>query len=456
MKKIILIAVNIMLVACALAQKQVFDVISYTIPQGWDKIEMPEGIQLSAKDATGKYAAAIILRSAATATPARENFTSSWEKLVKGTVTVSGKPSMQDPATEKGWDIISGQAGYTDGADKGWVTLITATGNGKMANVTIMTNDSKYQDQIMDLIKSLELNEPAEKLANENAASPTNNTTGSGGKNIYSIIVPPTWSLNAGENSLMIEKNTPAGKRIIEFMNVVQSSGSLEKDMEHIFFEVFDGWSLHGSPNNLLFEKGDHEKGFTCQGLPYYMLSNSITKTGSGNGDVIKGTVLLIQVGSNVAVINSADQILGSETGMALNFLLFNLKINGVTGKSVNYKTQLTGTWGSSSGLYGNSLSSVTSYDADGKYYVLIQSSYTVGYDYYNDLIKKKQFKSQGVFSVKGNILERKYGSGATTKYFIRFYSRKYGNNEWENAMSLYDCNYDKNKIETVLPFHKV
>lgn len=458
---------NIILVASALAQKMVFDVLNYTIPKGWDKIETSKGIQLSAKnDGTGKYATAIILRSTATTAPSNENFTNSWGKLVKGTVTVSGEPVMQEPATEKGWSIASGQANYTDGADKGWVTLITATGNGKMANVIIMTNTDKYQNPILDFIKSLDLNEtataqnnstrPVEKSVNENPASPINYITGSGNKNIYSVTVPPTWTLNAGENSLMLEKNTNTGKRIIEFMNLLKSSGSLEKDMEHIFFEVFDGWSLHNSSNNLLFEKGDHEKGVTCQGLPYYMLSNSIIKNGSGNGEVIKGTVLLIQAGANVAVINSADKILGSEIDMAFNFLLFNLKINGIAGKNVDYKKQLAGTWGSNSGLYGNSLSTVTSYTTEGKYYVLAQSSYTTSYDYYNDLIKKKQFKSEGTFTLQGNVLKRKYSSGSTTKYFIRFYSGKYGNNEWRNLMSLYDCNYDKSKIETILPFQKI
>ena len=455
MKKIQALFAFIVITISCFAQKQTFDVLNYTIPKGWDKAEMPGGIQLSAKnDGKGNYATAVILSSAATTASAQENFNDSWEKLVKGTVAVSEEPTMQEPAVEKGWNVVSGQAGYTDGANKGWVTLITATGNGKMANVVIMTNTDKYQNQILDLIKSLDLNETATAQNNNTKpTSPTNYTTGSGSKNIYSITVPPTWSLNDGANTLTLEKNTTTGKRIIECMSMVKSSGNLEKDMEHIFFEVFDGWSLYSAPNNLLFEKGDHEKGVTCQGLPYYMLSNSITKPG---GDVIKATVLIIQVGANVAIINTADNILGSESEMALNFLLFTLKINGAAEKNVDYKTQLTGTWVSSSGLYGNSLSVATNYTADGKYYVLTQSSYTVGYDYYNNLIKSKQFKGAGVFAFKGNVLERKTASGQVTKYFIRFYARKSGNNAWRNLMGLYQCDYDKNRIETVVPFQKI
>ncbi|MGC4099998.1 hypothetical protein [Ferruginibacter sp.] len=458
MKKLTnLLAFIIMAVSC-FAQKQTFDVVNYTLPKGWDKTEMPGGIQLSAKnDGKGNYATVVILRSAVTTASANDNFNSSWEQLVKSTVTVAGEPTMQEPAVEKGWNVISGQSTYTEGANKGSATLITATGNSKMANVVIMTNTSKYQTQILDFIKSLDLNETATAQSNNTSpASTTNAVTGSGNKNIYSITVPPTWNLNAGGNSLTLEKNTTTGKRIIEFMSMVKSSGSLEKDMEHIFFEVFDGWSLYNSPNNLLFEKGDHEKGVTCQGLPYYMLSNSIRQNGSGNGDVIKGTVLLIQVGSNVAIINTADKILGSDAEMAVNFLLFTLKINGAAEKNVDYKNQLIGTWASGSGVYGNSLITATSYTAEGKCYVLAQSSYTVGYDYYNDLIKKKQFKSEGTFAFKGNVLERKTGSVAGAKYFTRFYSRKYGNNQWSDLMGLYLYDYDKNKIESLIPFHKI
>lgn len=386
-KNMLLFNLLLMVSYTCFAQKQTFDVVNYIIPSGWDKTEMANGIQLSTKnDGKGNYATAVILRSAVS--------------------IVSEEPTMQAPATEKGWSVISGQAGYTDGANKGWVTLISATGNGKMAS-----------------------------------------------KNIYSITVPPTWSLNEGGNSLTLEKNTTTGKRIIELMNMVRSSGNLEKDMEHIFFEVFDGWNIYNGSNNQLFEKGDHEKGVTCQGLSYYMLSNSITKPG---GDVIKGTVLIIQVGANVAIINTADKILGSESEMALNFLLFTLKINGVADKNVDYKKQLIGTWASGSGSYGNSLIAATSYTAEGKYYVLTQSSYTVGYDYYNDLIKSKQFKGEGVFAFKGNVLERKTSSGSSSNYFIRFYSRKYGNNAWGDVMGLYQYDYDKNKIETLLPFQKL
>ena len=157
------------------AQKQAFDVVNFTIPQGWDKTESENGVQLSIKDdGKGSYAAMVIVRSVASNASANDNFNSSWENLVKGTVKVSEAPTMSDMNIEKGWEVLSGHANYTDGATKGFVTLITATGNGKMANVVIMTNTNKYQEEILAFLNSLELNETA-TAQNQNNSAPVNN-----------------------------------------------------------------------------------------------------------------------------------------------------------------------------------------------------------------------------------------------------------------------------------------
>lgn len=149
------------------SQKQSFDVVSFTIPKGWDKAVTKNGVQLSAKDdGKGNYAAVIIVRSvSSTATP-NKNFNNSWQSLVKGTVQVSEVPSMSDMQIEKGWQCITGQANYKDGNTKGLVTLITATCNGKMANVVIMTNTSKYQEELLGFVNSLELINVATQRSN--------------------------------------------------------------------------------------------------------------------------------------------------------------------------------------------------------------------------------------------------------------------------------------------------
>lgn len=158
MKFHLLLVLFLSFAICGFAQKQSFDVINYEMPKGWDKTETENGVQLSTKDdGKGSYAVAVMVRSVASTASPDENFSSSWEKLVKGTVKVSEAPATSDMDIEKGWTCISGRANYTDGSTKGVVTLVTATGNGKMVNIVLMTNTSQYHTELLAFLNSLEL-----------------------------------------------------------------------------------------------------------------------------------------------------------------------------------------------------------------------------------------------------------------------------------------------------------
>ncbi|QIL37933.1 hypothetical protein G7074_00710 [Pedobacter sp. HDW13] len=52
-----------------------------------------------------------------------EDFAACWNKLLKSTVQVNTELSMGMPTKENGWDVISGGANYTDGANTGMATL---------------------------------------------------------------------------------------------------------------------------------------------------------------------------------------------------------------------------------------------------------------------------------------------------------------------------------------------
>ncbi|MBS1758539.1 MAG: hypothetical protein JST23_00345 [Bacteroidetes bacterium] len=467
MNKLFLSALLLLSGSITFAQKETFGVVNYTVPANYELVKNENVLTYYKEDkSTGAYCNFFIYKIMPGQGGTKNDFDFAWDKLMQAPFKFTATPAMQPEATLKGWKFLIGNARYIDNGVATLAMLINFSGENNMQAVCILSNSDKYKIDIENFIASVDVMKetipsPAtqpqsEKGKNEKTVSSENNVTGAGNLNIYSITAPPTWNLNSNENNLTLEKNTALGKRVIEFMKPISSSGDLEKDMEHIFFEVFAGWELHLNPNATIFEAGSHEKGQTGQGLNYYMLSNGIKKKGPNNSDVIKATVLLIQAGNKVAIINTTDNILGSEADMALNFMLFNLKLNGVEGKAISNRQPLVGTWGSNSGLYGNSLSFVTSYMADGKYYVLAQSSYTIGYDYYNDIIKKKQFKSQGSYNINSNVLERTPSSGSLSKYYIRFLSRKYGNREWENAISIYDKNYDKSKINSPSVFQKI
>lgn len=446
----------------AIAQKQTFGIVSFARPANF-QVEKKDNVLTfySQNKATGAYCIFFIYNIQNGKGDVQQDFDAAWKKLVLQPNDITATAAMQPQAVLKGWQFLIGNTNFKDKGVATLAMLCNFSGNKQSQAVLIMSNSSAYQTDIEDFIASVDIERdvslpaPNTDTADARNIEQTDDVGIAGDKNAYSIVVPPTWSLNSTGGNLLLEKNTSIGKRTIEFMSMIRSSGDLENDMSHIFFEVFDGWELR-IPQNSLLSEADQEKGITCQGLNYYMLSNSIKKKDPASFDVIKATVLLIQVGDKVAIINSTDNILGSEVGNALNFLLFNLKIKGIADKNIDYRKQLIGTWGTGSGSVSNSIKGVTSYTTEGKYYSLVESSYSTGYSYYYDLIKKKQFKSQGAFSFSKNVLERKLGSGGVTRYFIRFFSTRYGEREWENLMGLYEVDYDKNKISGLSYFHKI
>ena len=149
------------------AQKQTFDVISYTAPAKWQKVQNDGGIQLSVTDKkTNGYAIVLITKATTSILSANENFSNDWNRLVKAAVQVLDEPAMQAPSTENGWDLLSGAVNYTDGNDKGVATLLTATGGGQTASVVLMTNTQQYQNELLAFLNSLELTK-----ANSNAST---------------------------------------------------------------------------------------------------------------------------------------------------------------------------------------------------------------------------------------------------------------------------------------------
>ncbi|RZS71502.1 hypothetical protein EV199_3406 [Pseudobacter ginsenosidimutans] len=171
------------------SQKQSIDMVSYTAPKGWQQQQKEGGVQLSVIDnKTHAYAIAIITNAIASNADANENFKMNWDKLIKGSVQVNTEPIMLKPAKENGWEIISGTAHYTNGAQKGLATLITATGGGQMASVVLMSNTDKYQNELLAFTNSLAL------------AKVASNTTANENSSVANKAIAGNWSYSVSES----------------------------------------------------------------------------------------------------------------------------------------------------------------------------------------------------------------------------------------------------------------
>jgi hypothetical protein len=140
------------------AQKpETFDIISFKTPNGWQKEVNQNAVQIAKENSDGGICLITMFKPLPGSSDSKVNFESSWETIVKETVSVSGKPQMQSPMTENGWTAESGLAQYEAGGKKGIVLLVTISGQDKMVNILILTNTDKYQQEIAAFLESVDL-----------------------------------------------------------------------------------------------------------------------------------------------------------------------------------------------------------------------------------------------------------------------------------------------------------
>jgi hypothetical protein len=171
MKKIILLFAFCDFVGNAFAQKETFDVTTYTVPTHWKKQPAESAVQFSKEDtAKGTYCIITLYKAVPGTADSKQNFDLAWASVVKEMVTVSAAPEMQPPATENGWETHSGYAPFESDGNKGVVVLVTASGSEKMVNMIILTNTDIYEKDITDFLESVSLKKPVPaKQATTNA-----------------------------------------------------------------------------------------------------------------------------------------------------------------------------------------------------------------------------------------------------------------------------------------------
>lgn len=167
----------LLLVSCAsaIAQKESFDLASYTKPAGWTKNPTEDAVQFVKEDAArGTYCVITLYKAMPSVGDPDKNFDVAWESILKEVVTISTEPDTLPSANEDGWDVHSGYAPFDHDGTKGMAMLVTATGYKKMVNVIILTNTDAYEKNITAFLESMSLKKP---LAASEPPAPATNAT---------------------------------------------------------------------------------------------------------------------------------------------------------------------------------------------------------------------------------------------------------------------------------------
>jgi hypothetical protein len=172
-------------------QKQTFDLATYTIPVGWQKMNGTANVigYVITNNQKGTYAQVAIYASTISKGSLQADFESEWQELVVKTYKPNGAPQLTPAESNDGWIAQAGVAPFEFNGSQSAAMLVTTSGYGRCMSVVILTNTDEYQPEIQKFLESIDLSKPegaAQVVVDSNSDKP-------------SII--GTWGANASNQS---------------------------------------------------------------------------------------------------------------------------------------------------------------------------------------------------------------------------------------------------------------
>ena len=143
------------------AQKDSFDLVTCTPPDGWVKDLSDTSIQYTHVNINkDSWCRILITKSKISTGSSEEDFKSSWQNMIAERYRMSGALSLEDVREAGGWEISTGASKYYIHSDEAMVILTTITGFGYYFNIVITTNDPGAMIRIDELLHSVDFIKP--------------------------------------------------------------------------------------------------------------------------------------------------------------------------------------------------------------------------------------------------------------------------------------------------------
>lgn len=159
MLKTIITFILLMISLTAAAQKETYDLITYTPPAGWKK-EVRENSHTSytkVNRLTGKYCQIFIMPSANSKGSLDKDFDSEWQTLVQSNYAVTQAPTMTATATVNGWQTKGGTAPFSFNNAQSVVFMTTMSGFNRMMSIVAITDDTDFMPEIRAVLDSVDI-----------------------------------------------------------------------------------------------------------------------------------------------------------------------------------------------------------------------------------------------------------------------------------------------------------
>lgn len=214
MKKILLFCILLLSAVITFAQKEIFDLTTYTAPKNWEKDINENVITYSFTDKKKKTWCQVgIYKSTISKGSIEQDFDSEWEELIK-------KPNNKEPqdagnaVKEIGaWKIKTGRGKFTFSNTQPIAVLTTLSGYNRCVSIVATTNSLDYMPAIEKLLASVEMknlstDNPVNQPAIQPILQPTIQPTGNSKFAFTSTNFDDGWTSTIQNDWIEVTKGT--------------------------------------------------------------------------------------------------------------------------------------------------------------------------------------------------------------------------------------------------------
>ncbi|MGZ8544893.1 MAG: hypothetical protein ACXWV0_06330, partial [Flavisolibacter sp.] len=161
MKKI-LVFISCMVSAISVwGQKENFDLISFTPPQGWKK-EVRETLVIytSIDQVKRTWCQVAVVKSTISKGSVEQDFDSEWQELIIKNYNPPAAPQVNEVVESDGFKIKSGSAGFTFNNSDAYAILTSFSGHQRCASIVVTSNSQDFLVDVEAFLASVELTIP--------------------------------------------------------------------------------------------------------------------------------------------------------------------------------------------------------------------------------------------------------------------------------------------------------
>jgi hypothetical protein len=157
----------------AYAQKESFDLVSFTPPKEWKKEIQENFISYTITNKVkNTWCRIAVIKSTISKGNIELDFASEWQELVVVPYKTNGAPTTNDVQEKQGWKIKAGAGKFVFGNSDALAMLTTISGYSRCVSIVTITNDQGYLKNIGTFISSVDLKKPdAQKITTPVASS---------------------------------------------------------------------------------------------------------------------------------------------------------------------------------------------------------------------------------------------------------------------------------------------